>query len=117
MFAETHGRLGTLGNNPADESWRYWASREWHWEYIPRKSRGPCADSGLNCLRGITRVAEAGRSLEFSGSRVAFGVRTQNLFSIVFPAHLSIDLCTKDPFKQLPPLNLATSTCPILLIN
>lgn len=65
------------------------------------KIGGLCRDSWFSCLCVPARTAEAGQSSEFSGSQVDFGVETENLFSILFLTYLGMDICTKDPFKQL----------------
>lgn len=62
-----------------------------HGEHMAKRSRGPCTDSELTWGCGHARTAEAGGSLAFGGcSQVAFGVRTEDLFSLLLPTHLGM---------------------------
>lgn len=116
MFAETHGSLETLGNNSADESWGFRASQKCTGNASLEGAGVLVQTQGSIVCVALARTAGAGQTLEFSGSHVAFGVRTESLFSILFPTHLGMDLCTTDPVKWLLSPDPIISTCSLFLI-
>lgn len=116
MFAETHGSLETLGNNSADESWGFRASQKCIGNASLEGAGVLVQTQGPTVCVALARAARAGQTLAFSGSHVASGVRTENLFSILLPTHLGMDLCTTDPVKWLRSPDPIISTRSLLLI-